>query len=162
MINRFLIKSKIFFPFSNFFDFDDLYMKKINDLSTDRMKPTDEIITGATPVHELPPNQIKRVYWDWSGGSDHHDFDIWLEQGVYEIEYQHYNKANTPNGFQVWWTPPGGEEHFMPAFNPDGSDLGYPGFPGVMANIYLFTGTEVGRIGDYIDYSNMTIEEAID
>ena len=53
-------------------------------------------------------------------------------------------------------------EHFMPAFNPDGSDLGYPVFPGVMANIYLFTGTEVGRIGDYIDYSNMTIEEAID
>ena len=44
------------------------------------------------------------------------------------------------------------------------TDIGYPLYPGVMANIYLSSGTNESNNDptDYIDYANLTIKEVIE
>ena len=100
---------------------------------------------------------------DWIEGGRDRYATVSLERGLYEMEF-HMFEDEGAQALNVWWKneTDGGEEEPIPAFDPEGSDLGYPVFPGVMANIYLYTGTDEGSSGEYVDYANLQIEEVIE
>jgi len=73
----------------------------------------------------------------------------------------HFFERAASDKLHLWWTKPGMENETLVQAYTDDPGNGYPQFPGVKANIYLYAGTNHGATpGQHCDYANIKIREA--